>query len=524
MSKIDSTALTSLHGDKKVYKRVRRGRVGRRRRQNGVMYAIAGTVAMFCFVLYMSGSIDGMTGDGEAVDLIHGYEDDTGRMLAGGGGGENGTCTLPMLPNALGGKTTGNVVVSGLLTLWSFIGLAIVCDEFFQPALEKISEVLELSPDVAGATFLAAGSSAPELFTSLADAFGEASSIGMGTIVGSAMFNILVIVALSAAVAGRSGASLAIDYRPVTRDVCFYSYSILLLAIFFTDGNIEMWEALIMWLSYLLYIGFMTKNEMFLAKCGGAPSDSYKISPEDEKAADAAAAALEKAADGNADSTGNGEGGGEDDKKKEEEEEEEESRFATPDTPGDWPLYILSVPFIAMFTFTIPDCASKRFENWYALSFLMSIVWIGVLCHVMVEFAVGIACIGSIDPIVMGVLVLAVGTSVPDAIGSMIAARNGEADMAIANAVGSNVFDVLLGLGFPWWLAIIVKGEDFKVCKDGIIVAVIILFCTVLLFVAVLAINKWQMNTSVGVGLFALYGLYVIYTIVSASSSGKKCG
>jgi Ca2+/Na+ antiporter len=187
-------------------------------------------------------------------------------------------------------------------------------------------------------------------------------------------------------------------------------------------------------------------------------------------------------------------------------------------------MYLLSIPFIFLFTITIPDCASKKFENWYALSFFMSIVWIGVLCHIMVEFAVGIACIAEIDPIVMGVLVLAVGTSVPDAIGSMIAARNGEADMAIANAVGSNVFDVLLGLGFPWWLAIIIKGEDFLVCKDGIDIAVLILFCTVLLFVGVLAINKWQMNTTVGVGLFSLYGVYVIYTIVSATSSGKKCG
>ena len=98
-----------------------------------------------------------------------------------------------------------------------------------------------------------------------------------------------------------------------------------------------------------------------------------------------------------------------------------------------------------MFTVTIPDCATKKFEKWYTVSFIMSIMWIGILCHVMVEFAVGIACIQDIDPIVMGVLVLAVGTSVPDAIGSMIAAKNGEADMAIANAVGSNVFDVLLG-------------------------------------------------------------------------------
>ena len=51
------------------------------------------------------------------------------------------------------------------------------------PSLEVISEKLELSEDVAGATFMAAGSSAPELFTSIAGVTVE-SDVGVGTIVG----------------------------------------------------------------------------------------------------------------------------------------------------------------------------------------------------------------------------------------------------------------------------------------------------------------------------------------------------
>ena len=61
--------------------------------------------------------------------------------------------------------------------------MAIVCDDFFVPSLEVISERLELSEDVAGATFMAAGSSAPELFTSIAGVTVE-SDVGVGTIVG----------------------------------------------------------------------------------------------------------------------------------------------------------------------------------------------------------------------------------------------------------------------------------------------------------------------------------------------------
>ena len=63
------------------------------------------------------------------------------------------------------------------------LALAIICDDFFVPSLEGISEKLDLSEDVAGATFMAAGSSAPELFTSVAGV-GVQSDVGIGTIVG----------------------------------------------------------------------------------------------------------------------------------------------------------------------------------------------------------------------------------------------------------------------------------------------------------------------------------------------------
>ena len=51
-----------------------------------------------------------------------------------------------------------------------------------------------ISEDVAGATFMAAGGSAPELFTSMIGVFIAFSDVGIGTIVGSAVFNILFVI------------------------------------------------------------------------------------------------------------------------------------------------------------------------------------------------------------------------------------------------------------------------------------------------------------------------------------------
>ncbi|KAJ9444408.1 hypothetical protein DIPPA_56168, partial [Diplonema papillatum] len=79
-------------------------------------------------------------------------------------------------------RKNGAVVLYLVGVLYLFFALAIVCDDYFVPALEVITVKLHLSDDVAGATFMAAGGSAPELFTSLIGVFIAKSEVGFGTI------------------------------------------------------------------------------------------------------------------------------------------------------------------------------------------------------------------------------------------------------------------------------------------------------------------------------------------------------
>eukprot|EP00736_Rhodelphis_marinus_P014430 Rmarinus@m.4675 len=143
-------------------------------------------------------------------------------------------------------------------TLYMFLGLALISDDYFVPSLEAISEELHLSEDVAGATFMAAGSSAPELFTSLMGVFATKDATGFGTIVGSAVFNILIIIALTAALAGQP---LDLDWRPLARDSTFYSFSIAALVGVFFDGEIYIWESVILLVLYGCYVYTMVRNE-----------------------------------------------------------------------------------------------------------------------------------------------------------------------------------------------------------------------------------------------------------------------
>ena len=78
-------------------------------------------------------------------------------------------------------------------SLYMFVALSIACDEYFVPALEVMTERLDIPDEIAGATLMAAGGSAPELFTSFIGTF-TGSAVGFGTIVGSAVFNVLFVI------------------------------------------------------------------------------------------------------------------------------------------------------------------------------------------------------------------------------------------------------------------------------------------------------------------------------------------
>lgn len=88
-------------------------------------------------------------------------------------------------------RQNGLVILHIFGLVYMFIALALVCDEFFVPSLGVITEKLDISEDVAGATFMAAGGSAPEFFTSVIGVFIAQNNVGIGTIVGSATFNIV---------------------------------------------------------------------------------------------------------------------------------------------------------------------------------------------------------------------------------------------------------------------------------------------------------------------------------------------
>lgn len=86
-------------------------------------------------------------------------------------------------------RRQGVVILHVLFGFYCFILTAFVCNDYLLPALDIICTRLNISADVAGATFLATASCFPELFVNVVGTFLTESDLGVGTVMGGAVFN-----------------------------------------------------------------------------------------------------------------------------------------------------------------------------------------------------------------------------------------------------------------------------------------------------------------------------------------------
>lgn len=86
-------------------------------------------------------------------------------------------------------RRQGVVALHVLFGFYCFILTAFVCNDYLLPALDIICTQLNISTDVAGATFLATASCFPELFVNVVGTFLTESDLGVGTVMGGGVFN-----------------------------------------------------------------------------------------------------------------------------------------------------------------------------------------------------------------------------------------------------------------------------------------------------------------------------------------------
>ncbi|XP_048639852.1 sodium/potassium/calcium exchanger 2 isoform X1 [Marmota marmota marmota] len=522
-------------------------------------------------------------------------------------------------------RRKGAIILHVIGMIYMFIALAIVCDEFFVPSLTVITEKLGISDDVAGATFMAAGGSAPELFTSLIGVFIAHSNVGIGTIVGSAVFNILFVIGMCALF---SREILNLTWWPLFRDVSFYIVDLIMLIIFFLDNFIMWWESLLLLTAYFGYVVFMkfnvqvetwvkqmiNRNKVVKVTAPEAQAKSSTARDKDEPALPAkprlqrggssaslhnslmrnsifqlmihtldplaeelgsygklkyydtmteegrfrekasilhkiakkkcqvdenerqngAANHVEKIELPNSTSTevemtpssdasepvqnGNLSHSVEAAEAQQttetaEEDDDQPLSLAWPSETRKQVTFLIVFPIVFPLWITLPDVRKPSSRKFFPITFFGSITWIAAFSYLMVWWAHQVGETIGISEEIMGLTILAAGTSIPDLITSVIVARKGLGDMAVSSSVGSNIFDITVGLPLPWLLyTVIHRFQPVAVSSNGLFCAIVLLFIMLLFVILSIALCKWRMNKVLG---FIMFGLYFVFLVIS---------
>lgn len=119
---------------------------------------------------------------------------------------------------------------------------------------------LGISPDVAGATFMATATCTSELIVSIIGTFLTKSDLGVGTVVGSGVYNTLGVSACAGLAASQA---IPMHRWPLYRDSGVYVTALTVLAVISIDNVIVWYEALIMLIMYVGYFLFLfTQGEL----------------------------------------------------------------------------------------------------------------------------------------------------------------------------------------------------------------------------------------------------------------------
>ncbi|XP_014257062.1 sodium/potassium/calcium exchanger 4 [Cimex lectularius] len=406
-------------------------------------------------------------------------------------------------------RSEGAVVLHVLASLYLFLALALVCDKYFVPAVERICKALNMSNDVAGATFMAAATSAPELFVNVIGTFITEGDIGIGTIVGSAVFNILAVAACCGLGAGMV---IPLHWWPLTRDCLAYGVTVTILICIIHDERVEWYEALVLVLLYIVYIAIMYWDKKIQSCTTGSTGSETSEQPQ-------------------SDAVGAVEGGemnigdlpqqnGNVKTNRPPPEPQETGLWAVVSFPYKKGIvrklaWLLVLPIHTVFLVTIPDCERPRFKKWFPLTFLMCIIWIGSLSYLVAWMITIVGDTLRIPDSVMGITFLAAGTSVPEAVSSVIVAKQGHGSMGISNSLGSNTFDILLCLGLPWLIKASFlptsAGHHFVgINSRGLEYSAISLLSTLLMLYTAFAANKFKLDNKVGHTCLIMYLMFLI--------------
>lgn len=297
------------------------------------------------------------------------------------------------------------------------IGFALLIKgaDFFVEGSSSLAKILKVPSVIIGLTIVAMGTSAPEASVSINAALSGNNEIAISNVIGSNIFNGLVVVGICAFIAGFK-TNLEILKRDMPVNIVITAILILMLI----DGKLNRLEGIILLLGMIVYLICMVISALKNRE--------------------------------------NGE-----------------------------PCKVLSLPVSIL----------------YIIGGLIAVIFGG---NLVVDKACIIAANFGVSQNFIGLTIVAIGTSLPELVTSIVATRKGDSGLALGNAIGSNIFNILFILGMSAAIS------PLNVLNESIIDCIILLVSGIVLFI--FAFTKKTMNRWEGATCVLLYAAYTVYLFI----------
>ena len=300
-----------------------------------------------------------------------------------------------------------------IILLIGFIMLIKGADVFVESA-SGIAKKFGIPSIIIGLTIVAMGTSAPELSVSVQSALAGMNDISIGNVVGSNLFNLLVVLGVSSIV----GKLKITNYR----DVIIMLLVGLIMAMFAINGALIRTEGLTLLVIFAFYIGHL----------------------------------IFKAINNN--------------------EQNNEVKETTKPLTMTIILGIIG---------------------------LVAIIWGG---NLVVDSASIIAQQLGMSQNLIGLTIVAIGTSLPELVTSVVATKKGELDIAVGNVIGSNIFNLLLIIGLSVFI------NPMVVSTFALYDLIFMIFAMIIFIIC--TFKKEEVTKKVGIPMIIMYVLYIIFTII----------
>lgn len=205
-----------------------------------------------------------------------------------------------------------------------------------------------------------------------------------------------------------------------------------------------------------------------------------------------------------------------------EEGDEEESLMDIPEGTYDKVIWYFCSPIYVMLHYGTMEPSTEKVcgVSKMVITFLQSLAWIAAFSYLLVWWVEILGEVLHVDTIIMGFTLLAAGTSIPDAVSSVHFALLGEGDMAVSSSIGSNIFDILVGLPVPWMLKVgivdpIANGavSTVTLCSPYLAFHVMLLLFMVLSVMLIIHLLGWKLNKALGICMAVLYVIFLVVAL-----------